>query len=86
MAQLSYVPSQPEAGDQCQNGLVEATHDLLMADSAAQRAAAARPLGTLGQPAATAYLMVSLYDTSREVRQASAESLGLIGDASAIGS
>lgn len=83
MAQLSYVPSQPEVGDQ--SGLVEATHDLLMADSAAERAAAARTLGTLGQPAATAYLMASLYDTSREVRQASAESLGLIGDASAIG-
>ena len=62
----------------------EATHDLLMEDSAASRAAAAHRLAHLGRPLASPYLIAALADNAWEVRQAAAESLGLVGDAEAI--
>jgi HEAT repeat protein len=86
MEQSSSIPVQLEQVDQqIYRDFDEATHDLLMADSAAERAAAARKLGTLGSPSATAYLVAALYDISPEVRRAAAESLGHIGDHAAIG-
>ena len=62
----------------------EATHDLLMEDSAAKRAAAAHRLASLGRPLASPYLIAALADNAWEVRQAAAESLGLVGDSEAI--
>lgn len=62
----------------------EATHDLLMEDSAARRAAAAHRLARLGRPLASPYLIAALADNAWEVRQAAAESLGLVGDSDAI--
>jgi len=58
----------------------QATQDLLMEDSAANRAAAARKLAKLGKPSATSYLIAALSDSSPEVRMAAAESLGHLGD------
>src|SRR6185295_5003597 len=62
----------------------EATHDLLMDDSPARRAEAAIRLARLGKPLACPYLIASLSDASSEVCRAAAQSLGLIGDSSAI--
>ena len=56
-----------------------------MGDSAGERAAAAYKLGRLGTTAGVAYLIAALYDNAAEVPNAAAESLGLIGDATALG-
>jgi hypothetical protein len=84
MATMPFVPGQFEESDQHRKGFDEATHNLLMAELATDRADAARELGTMGRPAAAAYLVAALHDSSSEVRRASAESLGLIGDSAAI--
>jgi len=57
---------------------------LRTADSPSERAAAARKLGVIRDPRATAHLIESLQDGAPEVRRASTESLGQIGDPSAI--
>src|SRR6266508_6855420 len=62
----------------------EATHDLLMQDSAIKRAAAAHRLANLGRPLASPYLVAALSDSAPDVRQAAAESLGQIGESEAI--
>ena len=62
----------------------DASHDLLMADSAFARADAARRLATLARPLAAPYLMAALSDGAREVRQAAVEALGDIGESGAI--
>ena len=62
----------------------EATHDLLMEESATKRAEAAHRLAKLGKPLALPYLIAALSDSSWEVRQAAVESLGSIGDTEAI--
>jgi HEAT repeat protein len=62
----------------------ETTRDLRTADSPAERAAAARKLGIVGDNLGTAHLVASLYDTVPEVRRAAVESLGQIGDPAAI--
>ena len=58
----------------------QATQDLLMEDSAANRVAAARKLAKSGNRSATSYLIAALSDSSLEVRIAAAESLGQLGD------
>ena len=62
----------------------EATHDLLMDDSAPKRAAAAHRLAGLRKPLASPYLIAALSDNSWEVRQAAVEALGQIGESEAI--
>ena len=62
----------------------DAISQLRRADSPAERAAAARKLGAVGDAGAIAHLVAALDDTAPEVRRASAESLGQIGDPSAI--
>jgi hypothetical protein len=64
--------------------LDETARDLQTADSSAERAAAARKLGVVGDAVATAHLVTALYDTAPEVRRASVESLGQIGNGAAI--
>ncbi len=63
----------------------EATHDLRTADSPAERVAAARRLGLMADSQATTHLVAALLDTAPEVRRAAVESLGQIGESSAIG-
>src|SRR5213593_1765817 len=70
--------------DAFMSDFAEATHDLLMEDSATKRAAAARRLAKLGRPLASPYLTAALLDNSAGVRQAAAEALGHIGDSGAI--
>lgn len=53
---------------------------LRIADSSAQRAAAARALGVVGSRQATAHLIAALFDTDSDVRCAAAEALSRIGD------
>ncbi len=67
------------------HGFEEARRDLLMADSVNDRANAAFTLGLLGNAAGVAYLIAALYDNEPKVRNAAAESLGQIGDATALG-
>jgi hypothetical protein len=62
----------------------EATHDLLMDDAPAARAAAGQRLVALGQPLASPYLIAALSDQSWEVRQAAVEGLRDIGSDDAI--
>src|SRR6266850_3360253 len=62
----------------------EATKQLRTGDSPAERAAAARKLGVVRSPMATAHLLASLHDSAPEVRRASTESLGQLGDPAAI--
>ena len=62
----------------------EATHDLLMDEFAARRAAAAHRLAELGNPLASPYLIAALCDNSWEVRQAAVEALGHISESEAI--
>jgi hypothetical protein len=62
----------------------ETTRDLRTGDSPAERAAAARKLGVVGDAHASAHLIAALYDTAPEVRRASVESLGQVGDPTAI--
>src|SRR6266576_501179 len=61
----------------------EATKQLRTGDSPAERAAAARKLGLVRSPMATAHLIASLHDSAPEVRRASTESLGQLGDPAA---
>src|SRR5262249_21663847 len=63
--------------------LEETAQDLRTADSAAERAAAARKLGVVADFAATPHLAAGLHDIAPEVRRACVESLGQIGDAAA---
>jgi HEAT repeat protein len=67
------------------NSFAEVRTDLLSAESASVRAAAARKLGTIGNPGGIAILIAALHDTSPEVRSAAVESLRLVGDATALG-
>ena len=67
------------------HGFDEAKRDLLMADSVNDRANAAFTLGLLGNAAGVAYLIAALYDNEPKVRNAAAESLGQIGDSTALG-
>jgi hypothetical protein len=62
----------------------DAVQQLRTADSPAERAAAARKLGVVGDSSATVHLTESLRDGAPEVRRAAAESLGQIGDPTAI--
>ena len=57
MATMPFVPGQFEEADQHRKCFDEATHNLLIAELATDRAAAARELGTMGRPAAAAYLI-----------------------------
>jgi len=67
------------------NGFAEVRRKLLTSDSASARAAAARKLGSLGNQAGIAILIVALQDNSPEVRSAAVEALRLVGDATALG-
>jgi hypothetical protein len=58
----------------------EATRDLKTAESPVERAAAARNLGIVGSPLATAHLVAAVFDRAPEVRRAGAEALIRIGD------
>ena len=84
---MSLNPSAPDqfSGAPHLVGFEEAKRDLLMADSVNERANAAFKLGLLGNTDGVAYLIAALYDNAGEVRNAAAESLGQIGDASALG-
>ena len=62
----------------------DTTMQLRAADSPAERAAAARKLGAVGNQEATAHLIASLDDSAPEVRRAAVESLGQLADPSAI--
>ena len=62
----------------------ETTRQLRTGDSPAERAAAARKLGVVRSPMATAHLIASLHDSAPEVRRASTESLAQLGDPAAI--
>src|SRR4029079_19735418 len=62
----------------------EASHELLMADSAVARAEAARRLASLAKPLAGPYLIAALSDRSWEGRQAAVDGLGEIGEVDAI--
>src|SRR6185436_18209511 len=62
----------------------ETTRQLRTGDSPAGRAAAARKLGVVRSPMATAHLLASLHDSAPEVRRASTEALGQLGDPAAI--
>jgi uncharacterized protein YacL (UPF0231 family) len=75
----SVVPAESFMSD-----FADATHDLLMQDSATMRAAAAHRLADLGRPLASPYLVAALSDGAPEVRQAAAQALGQIGESEAI--
>ena len=62
----------------------ETTRELRTADSPAERSAAARKLGVVGDSRGAAHLIAALFDSAPEVRRASVESLGQIGDPSAL--
>ena len=79
------VPSQCEEAEAIPNSFEDGTLNLLMAGSTEERVAAAHKLGIVELPGAASYLIAALYDGSDEVRKAAARSLGLIGDAIAIG-
>ena len=64
--------------------LDETSKQLRTGDSPAERAAAARKLGVVRSPMATAHLIASLHDSAPEVRRAATESLGQLGDPAAI--
>src|SRR5262245_11494742 len=64
--------------------LEETARDLQTADSAPERAAAARKLGVVADFSATPHLASGLHDTAPEVRRACVESLGQIGDGAGI--
>ena len=85
---MSLNPSAPDqfsGADPHLVGFEEAKRDLLMADSVNERANAAFKLGLLGNNDGVAYLIAALYDNAAQVRNAAAESLGQLGDASALG-
>ena len=85
MAMNPPAPDQFSGAHSDGDGFETARRDLLMGDSAGERAAAAHKLGRLRTTAGVAYLIAALYDNAAEVRDAAAESLGLIGDATALG-
>lgn len=60
----------------------EAVLNLRAANSATERAAAARVLGLVGSQRGTAHLVAAMFDDDPEVRRAAEEALGRIGDAS----
>lgn len=84
---MALIPPAPDhsGADPYRDGFEEARRDLLMGDSPGERATAAQKLGLLGNTAGVAYLIAALYDNAAKVRNAAAESLGQIGDASALG-
>lgn len=53
----------------------EAVHNLRAANAPAERAAAARALGLVGNPRATAHLIAAMFDENAEVRQAAEEAI-----------
>ncbi|HKR59884.1 MAG TPA: HEAT repeat domain-containing protein, partial [Pyrinomonadaceae bacterium] len=85
------MPSNPSSPDHfsdaepSRDGFAEVRRDLLSADSAGVRAAAARKLGAMGNQAGVAVLIAALHDDSPEVRSAAVEALRLVGDATALG-
>ena len=85
MSVVPSVPSQCEEAEAIPNSFEDGTLNLLMAGSTEERVAAAHKLGIVELPGAAGYLIAALYDGSYEVRKAAARSLGLIGDAIAIG-
>jgi len=62
----------------------ETIRELGTAESAAQRAAAARSLGIVGSRLATTPLIAALFDNDSEVREAAAAALSEIGDPSVV--
>ena len=56
----------------------EAVQDLRAADSAGERAAAARALGLVGNNRATVHLVAAMFDDDAEVRNAAGEALALV--------
>jgi HEAT repeat protein len=85
MSVVPAVHSQCEEAEAVPNSFEDGTLNLLMAGSTEERVAAAHKLGIVELPGAAGYLIAALYDGSYEVRKAAARSLGLIGDAIAIG-
>ena len=81
----AFTPTSSDLSAQSFMGdFAEATHDLLMDESAPRRAAAAQRLAGLRRPLASPYLIAALSDSSWEVRQAAVEALGQIGESEAI--
>ena len=64
--------------------LEEAKRDLLVGESPATRANAARVLGAIGKHQVIAYLIAALSDSAAQVRRAAVEGLAEIGDSAAI--
>lgn len=62
----------------------EAVHNLRAADSASERAAAARVLGVVGSQRGTAHLIAAMFDDDSEVRSAAEEALTQIGEPAAV--
>ncbi len=58
----------------------EAVQDLRMANSSAERVAAARALGLVGSGRGTPHLIAAMFDDDPEVRSAAEEALAQIGD------
>src|SRR6185436_15037099 len=81
-----FTPPANSSPESFMGDFAEATHDLLMDESASRRAAAAYRLAGLGRPLGSPYLIAALSDNSREVRQAAVEALGHIGESEAIAS
>src|SRR6266404_3709667 len=74
--------SKPEASRAAddESAIAEAILTLRSAESAADRAVAARTLGSVGGQRETAPLIAALFDDSPEVRHAAGEALAQIGD------
>ena len=81
---VPYNDADIEVSKVSESDYAHAISRLRTADSPAERVAAARKLGTLGDRRATDHLIAALQDGAPEVRRASTESLGQIGDMSAV--
>jgi hypothetical protein len=79
-------PEQPDFdGLEDQTRVAKAIVELLTSRESAERSAAARELGSLGNTAASSYLIAALSDPDIEVCQAAAVALGQLGDYTALG-
>ncbi len=72
--------SDSESAEEADRYIAEAILTLRSAESAADRAVAARTLGAVGGQRETAPLIAALFDDSAEVRHAAGEALAQIGD------